>query len=215
MKPERKKNPAAVARPVTGRTMDDFEPSFGAGPVPIWIFIALGLLLYCGFVYLDKTAGGFNSLVYEPFESYDEVKLHQPKSGNPLVAQGREVYGRTCTACHQPTGSGTPGQFPPLAGSDWVNAAGPDRVIRIVLNGIQGPLKVNDTDWNNVMVPWKDILKDDEIAAVISFVRQEWGNKAPAVKPEEVKAARDATKDRGEAWTAEELLKVPEGGEAK
>ncbi len=215
MKPERKKNTSGIVRPVTGRTMDDFEPSFGTGPVPIWIFLVLGILVYFGFVYLDRTAGGFNSLVYEPFKSYDEVKLHQPKSGNPLVAQGREVYGRTCTACHQPTGAGTPGQFPPLAGSDWVNAAGPDRIIRIVLNGIQGPLKVNSTDWNNVMVPWKDTLKDEEIAAVISFVRQEWGNKAGAVKPEEVKAVRDATKDRAEAWTSDELIKVPEGGEAK
>jgi len=215
MKPERKKNPVAAARPSTGRTPGDVEPSFGEAPVPIWIFLVLGVLLYCGFVYLDESAGGFNSLVYEPYASYDEVKKHQPATGSPLIAQGREVYGRTCTACHQPAGTGTPGQFPPLAGSDWVNAAGPDRVIRIVLNGIHGPLKVNGADYANVMVPWKDTLKDDEIAAVISFIRQEWGNKASAVKPDEVKAIRDATKDRAEAWTGDELTKVPEGGEAK
>ena len=215
MKPERKKNLVAVAKPVATRTMDDVEPAFGDGGIPIWIFVALGVLIYFGLVYLDRSAGGFNSLVYEPFESYDAVKKSQPATGNPLIAQGREVYGRTCTACHQPGGMGTPGQFPPLAGSDWVNATGPDRVIRIVLNGLQGPLKVNGTDFNNAMVAWKDVLKDDEIAAVASFVRQEWGNKAPAVTPAQVKAVRDATKDRPDPWTGDELLKVPEGGEAK
>jgi mono/diheme cytochrome c family protein len=173
------------------------------------------VLVYFGFVYLDQYAGGFNSLVYEPFDSFAAVKKSQPASGSPLIAQGREVYGRTCTACHQPGGLGTAGQFPPLAGSDWVNAAGPDRIIRIVLNGLQGPVKVNGTDFNNAMVPWKDTLKDDEIAAVITFIRQEWGNKAPAVTPAQISAVRDATKDRNDPWTADELLKVPEGGEAK
>jgi mono/diheme cytochrome c family protein len=60
------------------------------------------------------------------------------------------------------------------------------------------------------MVPWRDILKDDEIAAVLTFVRSEWGNKGDAVPVEEVTAVRKATADRNTPWTAEELKQVPD-----
>jgi mono/diheme cytochrome c family protein len=112
-------------------------------------------------------------------------------------------------ACHQANGLGTPGQFPPLAESDWVNEAEPGRMIRIVLNGLQGPITVKGQNYNNVMVSW-NMLSDDDIAAVITFVRQnrEWGNKASAVTPEQVKAVRAKVKGRTTAYTPDELLKI-------
>jgi mono/diheme cytochrome c family protein len=107
---------------------------------------------------------------------------------------------------------GAPGQFPPLAGSEWVNESEPGRVIRAVLNGLQGPISVHGQNFNNVMVPWNS-LSDEDIAAVITFVRQnkEWGNTASAVTPAQVQAVRLKIKPHPTAFTADELLKVSPG----
>ena len=82
-------------------------------------------------------------------------------------------------------------------------------MIRLVLNGLQGPITVKGQAFNNVMVPWNS-LSDDDLAAVITFVRQnkEWGNKASAVTPQQVKAVRGKLKGRSNSFTPEELLKV-------
>jgi mono/diheme cytochrome c family protein len=103
-----------------------------------------------------------------------------------------------------------PAQFPPLAGSEWVNAAGPNRVIRIALHGLTGPIQVKGQDWDFNMVPFGDILSDAELAAVISHVRNSFGNSASMVKPEQVKAVREKTAGRSQAWTAPELQAVAE-----
>jgi mono/diheme cytochrome c family protein len=105
---------------------------------------------------------------------------------------------------------GTPGMFPPLGGSEWVTAEGHQRIIRIVLNGLNGPIEVSGQQYNNVMLAWRDMLKDEEIAAVLTFIRSEWGNRADAVTAEEVAKVREATKDRTTYWTAQELLQIPE-----
>ncbi|HXG46731.1 MAG TPA: hypothetical protein VNO52_03840, partial [Methylomirabilota bacterium] len=94
--------------------------------------------------------------------------------------------------------------------SEWVLAPKPDRLIRIVLNGLSGPIEVKGAQFNNVMLPWRDALSDQQVADVLSYIRNEWGNKAPFVKPDEVKAIRDATADKGVNWTAEELKAIPD-----
>lgn len=134
----------------------------------------------------------------------------KPNTNAPpeIFEKGKTVYATTCGACHQANGEGLPGQFPPLVGSDWVLAKDPSRIIRIVLNGASGPIEVNGTSWNNVMVPWKDVLQDDDIAAILTYIRNDWGNTAPQVKPEDVAAIREKVKDRTDPWTAEELLKI-------
>lgn len=100
---------------------------------------------------------------------------------------GKKVY-QTCSACHQATGAGIPNAFPPLAGSEWVN--GPvENLIRIQLRGLQGPIKVKGTEFNSVMPP-NATLTDKEIADVLTYIRSNFGNKAGAVTPEQVKALR-------------------------
>lgn len=190
---------------------DTFEPTVSSNSVPVWMFISLGLLVFWGALYLDSYGGGFSSRVYPPYLSEKQLADLAPKDGGDVMGKGKDVYSRTCMPCHQPTGMGTPGTFPPLAGSDWAQAPGPNRIIRIVLNGLQGPLKVNGTDWNNAMVPWRDTLSDQEIAAVVSYIRNEWGNKGSVVKPEQVKAIRDETKAKDGQWIAEDLMKESEG----
>jgi mono/diheme cytochrome c family protein len=85
----------------------------------------------------------------------------------------------------------------------------PGRLIRIVLKGMQGPVTVKGQNYNNVMVPW-DLLSDQDIAAVITYVRQnqDWGNNASAVTPEQVAEVREKVKGRATPFTAAELLQI-------
>ena len=184
------------------------SPSEGA-VVPIWLICLTVLLLCAGGLYFDDHGGWFHPQVYGPYNSYAELEPYQPHLGYDPFAQGKIVYGKTCVACHQANGMGAPGQFPPLAGSEWVNEAEPGRIIRAVLNGLQGPITVHGQSFNNVMVPWNS-LSDEDIAAVITYVRgnKDWGNTASAVTPERVGAVRAKIKAHPTAFTADELLKI-------
>jgi hypothetical protein len=90
-----------------------------------------------------------------------------------------------------------------------VNEKEPGRIIRAVLLGLTGPITVNGQPFNNTMVAW-NTLSDQEIADVITYVRQEWGNKASPVTPEQVAAVRAKLKAQGRTttWTPDELLKI-------
>lgn len=126
-----------------------------------------------------------------------------------LVVKGQQVYMMTCVACHQPTGTGLPGTFPSLAGSSWLQAESPSRVIAIVLHGLQGPITINNQAFNTpmAMAPLGIMLKDDQIAAVLTYVRSSFGNNASPVTVEQVTAIREKTKGRAGMWTQAELEK--------
>lgn len=200
-----------INQPILG-SGEASEPKAGPAAVPVWLIVLLFVTLYWGMVYFDQHSGWFSEQVYAPYQSVEEVAVWQPVSGEAGLAQlGRAVYNKpTCVACHQADGKGTPGQFPPLVQTDWVLEPEPGRIIRAVLHGLTGPMQVKGQSFNGVMVPWKDSLSDEEIAAVLTYVRQnsEWGNKAPEVKPERVKAVREKTKGHNQPFTPDELLKI-------
>jgi mono/diheme cytochrome c family protein len=127
----------------------------------------------------------------------------------PLLAQdGQQLFSLYCSACHAADGKGAgQGAFPPLAGSPWV-AGEPDRAVKILMHGLHGPIEVNGKAYNLEMPAQGAMLPDDQIAAILTFVRSAWGNASPAVTTEFVKQTRAGTKDRVEAWTSEELLKL-------
>jgi uncharacterized protein len=130
------------------------------------------------------------------------VRKHKP---DPAVhARGETVYGRTCIACHGPDGKGVPGAFPPLDGTEWL-VGDPSIPIRIVVNGLHGPIEVAGQTYNNVMAPIGAALTDAEIADVLTFVRQSWSNDAPPVAEETVKQTRAKYADRTAPWTAGDL----------
>ncbi|HXT12350.1 MAG TPA: cytochrome c [Candidatus Angelobacter sp.] len=163
--------------------------------VPIWLIVVLFLLLFWGAVYFDDHGGWFEKQVYTPYVSADQLKDFQVGGGPNPFEQGRVIYSKTCFACHGANGMGQPGNVPPLVGSDWVNEPQPGRMIRIVLNGLQGTgLTIHGQPFNTgtAMVPWKS-FSDEDIAAVITFVRgnPDFKNHAPPVTPEQVKAIRD------------------------
>ena len=190
------------------------EPTVGSARPPIWLFVLFGALFYGSQLYVDGHSGGFHAQVYEPYPSIEFVNDLQVKSEDDVfIAKGKLIYGNYCAVCHQASGLGSPGQFPPLAGSEWALAAGPGKIIRLVLDGGQGPMEVKGQVYGTAaMPPWKDVLKDEDIAAVLTFVRQnkEWGNNAPPVKPQQVKAIREKMKDRAAPWDPAELKNAPE-----
>ena len=120
---------------------------------------------------------------------------------------GKGLYEQVCLACHQQHGLGQPGLAPPLVGSEWV-AGSEKRMIRIVLQGMRGKLKVKGEEYELDM-PALGVLDDEQVAAVLTYVRREWGHTFPAVSPEAVKQARKETENREDAWTMGELLKIP------
>lgn len=107
------------------------------------------------------------------------------------MAKGQAIFEKICAACHQPDGMGKDGIAPPLVGSEWVLTPGGQRLARIVLNGVIGPINVRGREWNLPMPPWRDSLDDDEVAVVLSYIRGNLGsNKVGPIKPETVTAAR-------------------------
>ncbi len=126
-------------------------------------------------------------------------------AGDPVA--GEAVYQRICIVCHQYNGLGLPGAFPPLAGVSIVTAADPGKIIRIVLHGLQGPVDVDGTTFNSIMPPPAPALNDQEVADVLSYVRNEWGNEAAPVTVEAVTAIR-AQGTRATPWTWAELEKL-------
>lgn len=188
------------------------EPVANRAAVPVLFIAALGAALFWGDMFLVNHGGELDARVYAPYRSVEELNSYQPKgAGDILKARGQKVYKQYCSACHQDDGNGNASAFvPPLAGSDWVAHKDPSRIIRIVLNGLNGPITVSGKQWGQAaMLPWRDGLSDEDIAGVLTYVRASWGNKAPAVNVEEVKVIRDATKDRGGNWTPDELLLIP------
>jgi mono/diheme cytochrome c family protein len=175
--------------------------------MPIGILFALsGLILFAG-TYLNRYAGHYSASIFD--------ENAKPASGEPAevkidpVALGRSEFNAVCITCHQATGQGVAGIYPPLAGSDWVNGPA-DRVIRIVLYGLKGEIHVEGHVFSAAAMPvfgqvagtaynWND----EKIAAVLTYVRQEWGNKAPPISADAVSAVHKAVGDRKEMSEAE------------
>jgi mono/diheme cytochrome c family protein len=138
------------------------------------------------------------------FDSTQAVIPGAPAAGGTAGApNGAELFTR-CAACHQATGLGVPGAYPPLMGSEWL-LNNPEVPIRIVLHGLQGPITVKNTNFNNAMTPFGDQLSDAEIAAIISYERSSWGNAASKITAEQVASVRAATKTQTTPWNPADL----------
>jgi mono/diheme cytochrome c family protein len=125
---------------------------------------------------------------------------------------GKEVFLRDahCVTCHQANGQGMPGVYPPLAGSDWLDDE--ERFIKLTLKGLWGPIEVAGQHFDPSkgvppMMGFGEMLNDIELAAVLSYVRQSFGNDGELVTGESVRKVREATRARVNFYTAEELLK--------
>ena len=122
-----------------------------------------------------------------------------------LFDNGRQTYAGLCAACHQPTGKGLEGLAPPLAESEWVLGE-PDRIVKVVMHGLRGPIKVKGMTYSYDM-PAAGFLTDEQIAGVLTYIRREWDHEASPVPVDLVKKIRAANKGRTDAWTEPELGK--------
>jgi mono/diheme cytochrome c family protein len=210
-------------------TREHAEPRDGFEPVPFWVAVVFGSLLAWGGFYVGTNSADFRRDVF------DRSDLKNPDSGSaaanvpdpdPLTVEelmkvGQQKFQAICASCHQPNGLGNPGQnIPPLDGSEWVagDKASAARLSRIVLYGLSGPIQVKGRTYNGVMPNQGNVLKDYEIAGVLTFVRNSWSNaadkgKPPAITASVVRAARakeGPRKTNGSQPVSEaELLKLP------
>jgi nitrite reductase (NO-forming) len=104
------------------------------------------------------------------------------------VKAGQALFAGTCSVCHQANGAGLPGVFPPLAKSDYL-AGDPNRAVGVVLHGLSGKVTVNGSEYNSVMPPMNQ-LNDDEVANIVTYVLNSWGNAGGRVSTDDVKKLR-------------------------
>lgn len=149
----------------------------------------------------------------QPDAKYGPTNKNLSKEDKKAYDLGKEVFNREahCVTCHQADGKGVDGTYPGLAKSEWLEGTS-ERTIKIVLKGLYGPLKFQGKEYGPAkgtppMMGFAGLLNDQELAAVISYVHQSFGNDLPIVKPEEVAKVREATKERSTFYMVDEILK--------
>ena len=158
---------------------------------------------------LASNAANFSIAAREPKVAAGDATPKGPKLSAAEMKQfeaGRANYEVVCLPCHQPHGMGQEGLAPPLVGSEWVSGS-EQRLVRIVLSGLRGPIQVKGQNYEMDM-PALGILDDEQVATLLTYIRNEWGHSYAPVSTNTVKQIRDATGDRTDAWTQEELLKI-------
>jgi len=134
-------------------------------------------------VYLGDRAGpNLNAVTKATAESASGTLTLQDQ-----VRAGEALFAGTCSVCHQANGAGLPGVFPPLAKSDYLTDT--KRAMDVVLRGLSGKVKVNGSDYDSVMPPMNQ-LNDDEVANILTYVFNSWGNPGGRIATDEVKAHR-------------------------
>lgn len=178
------------------------DKEHGYSKTPLILLGVMCTLVFFGSIYVAHYSIRFDPLVVNAY-----ANRAKPDDGTKVVItaaqRGKRVYTTNCMLCHQANGQGQPNVYPPLAGSDWL--ASEERIIRVVLHGLSGPVTVSGKEYNNAMTPFGGALNDQQIADVLSYIRSDWGNTGPEVSAEKVAEVRAATADRKTPWTAAEL----------
>jgi len=182
------------------------EKANGYSALPLVLLSLMCCIAFFGSIYMVHY-----SIRFDPLVVNSHANRAKPGDTGPVkltrAQLGKSIYLNTCATCHQPNGMGVPGAFPPLAHSEWVSGS-EERLVRIVLHGLQGPITVAGTEYNNVMAPLGAVLKDEQIANVLSYIRSEWNNAAPEVEPATVSKIRADSASHTGYWSAADLLKI-------
>ena len=186
------------------RQRENDDPDESVRPLPWFLVMLLGAMAMWGGFYIYTTPSGEDSL-YGDQRTVADLRPPVAAAGGAAAVDGKQVYAGKCVACHQATGLGVAGVFPPLAASEWVT--GDAKVLtNILLHGVNGDMVVKGNTYNGAMPAWKS-MSDGELAAVITFIRAEWGNTAAPVLEATIKEQREATKDRTEPYKGGKDLK--------
>ena len=159
-------------------------------PLPIWLYLVCGLALFLAGSSFTGL-GVFGQGLLDQGPGGPVVVSTPPTVAPPNSAElGKSLYNGNCANCHQASGEGQPGSYPPLAGSEYVLGS-KERLSAIMLAGISGPLTVKGAGFGTQVMPgWAGNFTDEKLADIMTYLRASWGNTANAVKPEEVSAAR-------------------------
>jgi mono/diheme cytochrome c family protein len=192
------------------------EPRVGLEPLSIWLIAVYGLAIFAGGAYLGRYSGNFSG------DSLDLAYIPPKKAGpggGPAggpekeltpAERGKKIFAANCQTCHQANGQGVPGQYPPLAGSEFTNG-GSRRMAMIVMKGLQGPVKVKGQQFGTaVMQPWDKTLTDQKIAEVMTYERSDWGNQATPVTAEQIAALRRELASHPESYNEADILAAPD-----
>ena len=176
-------NPAPAPSPAQAR--EQAEPSERSQPIPLVVAAITLAMVVSGAAYI---------LFSEPFgqAGFGDRRTMADLSGPvaSAAADGKQVFTANCAACHQASGKGLPGVFPPLAGSEWVS--GDERVLaNILLHGVTGDITVAGNDFKGSMPSFQQ-LGDAELAAVATYIRSNWGNQAAPIQAGVFAAERKA-----------------------
>ncbi len=189
------------------------EPKEGFRTMPLFLLGFVSTMIFVTCIYVVHYRAGFSPMVYdERFDPKLAAGSGAAKELTPeqVVAAGKKAYMSACVNCHQGTGQGVAGAFPPLAGSEFVQG-NEERLIRIVLHGLGGPVEVEGKSYNGAMPAFGKVTgggynwNEEKIAQVLTYVRQEWGNKAAPIATGKVTAILNTEKARAKAWSAGEL----------
>lgn len=175
------------------------EPYEGNRPIPWLVITIVGALFVFAIGYMWVTYQN-NPASYGDRRTSADFAVAAPGAGGAV--DGAQIYTSQCLACHQASGLGLPGVFPPLAGSEWVTGKA-TVAVQIVLHGIAGDLTVKGDHYNGMMPTFKDKLSDAEVAAVVSHIRSSFGNTAGEVDAAMVKTQRAATAAQAQPWNGD------------
>jgi mono/diheme cytochrome c family protein len=203
--PPESEEPDAVRNLLNMLAREQAEPRDGFEPVPFWVALIFGALLAWGGYYMAANSADYRRDVFDRSdlsipESAPVVSDPDPQTLDELMRIGQSRYAAVCATCHLASGDGKPGEnIPPLKGSEWVvgDQASAARLTRILLYGLKGPITVKGRQFNGDMPQRGNTFKDYEIAAVLTYIRNnpEWGHaadkdKPPAITGAVVKSAR-------------------------
>lgn len=177
---------------------ENADPDESVKPLPWFLVMSLGAMAMWGAFYIYATPSGIESAYGDQRTVATLRPPEKPATGAAPAVDGKQLFGAKCAACHQASGLGVAGVFPPLAASEWV--LGDEKTLtHILLHGVVGEMQVKGNTYNGAMPAWNS-LSDDELAAVLSYIRSDWGNQAPPILADTVKAQREATASRAEPY---------------
>jgi mono/diheme cytochrome c family protein len=206
----------ARAHAAAARERPDFTVSTALRAIPLWALLPIvGVGIAAGsFVSGDNLALGPNVKGYNyqltPPPGVDGSGAEVDEYDAAIwLAKGKSQYSTVCASCHQGTGEGIAGQYPPLKNSEYV-IHGETRVVAILLHGIIGQLEVNGKGYNGAMPAQGAVKTNKDIAQIASYVRNEWGNKGSLVYDDQVAEVRKALAARTAPYTEAELKAIPQ-----
>jgi mono/diheme cytochrome c family protein len=189
------------------------EPAQGYKLLPLFLLGFISTMIFVTSIYVVYYRAGFSPMVYdERFDPKSSAATAKKElTPEQVLAAGKKSYIQVCAACHQVNGMGVAGFYPPLANSEWV-VGNEERLIRVLLHGLNGNIEVAGITYNGAMPAFGKVpgggynWNEEKISQVLTYIRQEWGHKAVPVTKSKVAEILAKDSARSKPWTESELV---------